>query len=248
MTLSGQDVDAVVNNLNLQRYYLVYTGLIVIQLAGWWVLAVDTNNLTLEGAFSSSSFPYVGNEDSTMILRATSRDRCPLRGQERECPRSRTSGGRCSCCIRSTFRNVETDRVFILVDQERLVSGLWRRESMIPSENLYISLRKKLHSQTGKEGDGRASPLHYLAHIYHLYNLCCSRNTVHVVLFEVGALRRRLPKDGAQGVPKITSFKNCFSPPTVPSFPSLPFIRLPASTSSTIYIYGSHEPLCPSAR
>ncbi|GAA5879987.1 hypothetical protein JCM16303_004427 [Sporobolomyces ruberrimus] len=50
------------------RYYLVYTGLIVIQLAGWWVLAVDTNNLTLEGAFSSSSFPYFGNKDSTMIF------------------------------------------------------------------------------------------------------------------------------------------------------------------------------------
>ena len=32
-----------------QRYYLVYTGLIVVQLIGWYVLAVDTNNLTLEG-------------------------------------------------------------------------------------------------------------------------------------------------------------------------------------------------------
>ncbi|GAA5835807.1 hypothetical protein JCM3766R1_005853 [Sporobolomyces carnicolor] len=30
------------------RYYLVYTGLIVVQLIGWYVLAVDTNNLTLE--------------------------------------------------------------------------------------------------------------------------------------------------------------------------------------------------------
>lgn len=35
----------------LQRYYLVYTGLIVIQLVGWYVLAVDTNDLTLEGSF-----------------------------------------------------------------------------------------------------------------------------------------------------------------------------------------------------
>ncbi|GAA5948201.1 hypothetical protein JCM3765_001310 [Sporobolomyces pararoseus] len=30
------------------RYYLVYTGLIVVQLVGWYVLAVDTNDLTLE--------------------------------------------------------------------------------------------------------------------------------------------------------------------------------------------------------
>jgi hypothetical protein len=72
----------------LQRYYLVYTGLIVVQLVGWYVLAVDTNNLTLEGlsGFSSVSIdlPYAPMAycEGFFLLH---RDRTPLRGQAWSC-------------------------------------------------------------------------------------------------------------------------------------------------------------------